>query len=294
MRAGLLSSPKLAKMAKLLHADRRFREWLTPGGGSDFNGQIASDHALRCVTFALCSVTWSVAREYGKFRETDLYLEGIDLEDLDAMGGVPGVSQAMEAVGWLVVDDAGGIVLPNFSEWNAVLQTNAERQRAYRDRKRACETLKGERVTRVTAEEKRREEKRDVCFSSLNRSEEKHTSARTREKRVQAGDDSEKHLWGKGRIQLDTLKHSWIGITDADRDAWAVAYPALDLRSELAKALEWCLANPTKGRKSNYPRFLVGWLARQQDRGGNYGSTAPPENTELAASIAAAKRAQSA
>ena len=49
----------------------------------------------------------------------------------------------------------------------------------------------------------------------------------------------------------------WVGITPADREAWATAYPACTLDIELVRATEWLKANPTKARKSNWRRFLV-------------------------------------
>ena len=60
----------------------------------------------------------------------------------------------------------------------------------------------------------------------------------------------------------------WVGITPADRQAWATAYPACTLDIELVRANEWLKANQTKARKSNWRRFLVSWLTRSQDRGG--------------------------
>ena len=60
----------------------------------------------------------------------------------------------------------------------------------------------------------------------------------------------------------------WVGITDADRTAWATAYPAASLTAELAKASEWLRANPTKAKRSNWRKFLTGWLTRCQDGGG--------------------------
>lgn len=47
--------------------------------------------------------------------------------------------------------------------------------------------------------------------------------------------------------------------------AWREAYPALDVRQEIAKAKAWLLANP-KNKKSNIERFLTNWLTREQDR----------------------------
>jgi hypothetical protein len=60
----------------------------------------------------------------------------------------------------------------------------------------------------------------------------------------------------------------WQGITDADRTAWATAYPAASLTAELAKAGEWLRSNPNKAKRSNWRKFLTGWLTRCQDGGG--------------------------
>lgn len=46
---------------------------------------------------------------------------------------------------------------------------------------------------------------------------------------------------------------------------WKEAYPAVDIWAEIHKAESWLLSNP-KNKKSNYPRFLTGWLSRTQDR----------------------------
>jgi hypothetical protein len=67
----------------------------------------------------------------------------------------------------------------------------------------------------------------------------------------------------KGRV--------WEGVTVEDKKAWAEAYPACDIDIELKKAGEWIIANPAKGKKSNYRRFLVAWFSRSQDHGGTAG-----------------------
>jgi hypothetical protein len=63
------------------------------------------------------------------------------------------------------------------------------------------------------------------------------------------------------------------GIPDAQRSRWTAAYPACDIDAELAKALDWCIENPAKGRKSMYSRFLGSWLKRTQEKGGTRGGT---------------------
>lgn len=67
----------------------------------------------------------------------------------------------------------------------------------------------------------------------------------------------------------------FIGITDADTAAWSEAFPALDIKSQIARAHQWLLANPTK-RKKAVRRFLVAWLTRSQERGGDRGQSASP------------------
>lgn len=88
------------------------------------------------------------------------------------------------------------------------------------------------------------------------------SSSPTRPRRPSAGTAAAGIVW--------TREGGWQGITDAHREAWRVAYPAADLRVELAKAHEWLLAHPAKAKRSNWRRFLAGWLTRCQDRGGTH------------------------
>ena len=71
----------------------------------------------------------------------------------------------------------------------------------------------------------------------------------------------------KDSIRWDSVE-GWQGITDADRTAWATAYPAATLTTELAKAGEWLRSNPTKAKRTNWRKFVTGWLSRCQDGGG--------------------------
>lgn len=65
---------------------------------------------------------------------------------------------------------------------------------------------------------------------------------------------------------------AWDGITGKQIDLWRLAYPAVNVETELAAAASWLLANPAN-RKSNYARFLNGWLNRAQDRAPRVAST---------------------
>lgn len=69
----------------------------------------------------------------------------------------------------------------------------------------------------------------------------------------------------------------WEGISDADRAAWAVAYPAVDIDRQLAAADQWLRANPAKAKKSLWRRFVTTWLARTQERGGDAASVRPAQ-----------------
>jgi len=71
----------------------------------------------------------------------------------------------------------------------------------------------------------------------------------------------------KSAISWDSSA-GWQGITDADRDGWAKAYPAAIVDQELAKATDWLLAHPSRAVRKNWRKFLTGWLSRCQDRGG--------------------------
>jgi hypothetical protein len=60
------------------------------------------------------------------------------------------------------------------------------------------------------------------------------------------------------------------GMTECYRAEWAAAYPCVDVMAEARKALAWVNANPTKRKTARgMAKFLLGWMSRQQDRGGN-------------------------
>lgn len=85
---------------------------------------------------------------------------------------------------------------------------------------------------------------------------------------------------GKGRgkgasntISFDAGNNCFQNVDDSQKELWQKAYPATNIDVELAKAVSWLKANPTKV-KSNYNKFLTNWLSRSQDAGGtkNVGS----------------------
>jgi hypothetical protein len=86
------------------------------------------------------------------------------------------------------------------------------------------------------------------------------------------GDAPEQGTRDKRPETITNKEGEWGGIQKKDLESWAKAYPACDIKSELLKMAEWIKANPAKGKKSNYRRFIVNWLSRSQDRGGTVGA----------------------
>lgn len=162
MRGSLRSHPKLIRFARELHSSPDFRRWLMPGAQHLRNGarnasatsaQQISDEALRSVALGLLFCCWSVARDYGEFVGDDLFLSGLALEDLDMLGGAPGIGAAMKAVGWAEkVRGKNGVSLPNFKEYN-VPKTAAERMRD--SRKARCADV-AQTVARGTKKERKK------------------------------------------------------------------------------------------------------------------------------------------
>lgn len=126
MGKDLLTHPKVVRMSSALRADR-----LRTVGG----------------LFAV----WCLFDTHS----ADGQLSGYTPEALDELVGFPGISAAMEAVGWLSHDDEG-VFLPRFEEHNG---QSAKRRAQETDRKReGRKTSASDADKKRTREEKRREE----------------------------------------------------------------------------------------------------------------------------------------
>ena len=70
------------------------------------------------------------------------------------------------------------------------------------------------------------------------------------------------------------------GIKQTDVDGWALAYPAIDVLTEIHKMRAWLEANP-KNKKTarGIKRFIVNWLGRSQDSARKQ-PTAQPQRQE--------------
>jgi len=67
----------------------------------------------------------------------------------------------------------------------------------------------------------------------------------------------------------------WSGIIDKDIQDWKDAYPACDIDRQLKAANQWLLSNPSKAKKKLWRRFITGWMARTQEKGGDIASNKP-------------------
>ena len=73
----------------------------------------------------------------------------------------------------------------------------------------------------------------------------------------------------KIEFNFDTLKFENITIDDVKW--WESVYPDVDVVEVLTKRMpDWLLSNPAKAHKKNWRRFITNWLARQQDRYGQF------------------------
>lgn len=167
-------------------------------------------------------------------------------------GGDEAYWQAVERAGWLVVSD-DCVTIPGWEE----RFSNAAKRRLLDARaksvRRLSATCPHDERTDCGLEERRGEEKREeyIPAAPVPTSEPaKPTRSRAKPALSWSSDGG------------------WQGITDADRQEWAAAYPGAVLDQELAKATAWLKANPQRAGRRNWRRFVVGWLQRCQDKGG--------------------------
>jgi uncharacterized protein YdaU (DUF1376 family) len=81
-------------------------------------------------------------------------------------------------------------------------------------------------------------------------------------------------------IELPTVSGEPFPVTEADVDEWREAFPAVDVRQQLAAMRSWLVANPTRRKtKRGMRKFVVSWLDRRQNEGGSpprANGTGPP------------------
>jgi hypothetical protein len=169
-------------------------------------------------------------------------------------GGDEAFWLAVERVGWVSFLN-GTIVIQGwdrrFSGAAKARAMHARRQDSYRGRSRDAAPSQG-RDAPPSPQERRGEDKREEIQPAAPVPTSKPQAARSPSKPAVS--------W--------SADAGWGGITDADRQEWAAAYPGAVLEQEFAKATAWLRANPKRAGRRNWRRFIVGWLQRCQDKGG--------------------------
>jgi len=108
IRTDLWDDPRVVRMASLLNVNR-------------------------AAVVGACQRTWSLGNVYS----TDGRLAGYTGESLDAAVGIPGWSETMAAVGWLLIE-ADAVVIPDFEKFNG---QGAKRRAQQRERMRNVRSL---------------------------------------------------------------------------------------------------------------------------------------------------------
>ena len=89
-------------------------------------------------------------------------------------------------------------------------------------------------------------------------------------------------------IELPLNDGTMFPISQEQCQEWAGLYPAVNVIQQLRQMRGWLDANPTKRKtKRGINRFITGWLARTQDKGGDkhHGTTIQSAYPELAERI---------
>jgi hypothetical protein len=172
MRVNLVAHPRVLKVAERLLSDQRFVEWSglaygLPGFPPPSAKESEEERyvALRLARYVVVTALlrfWGYANEHAKKN----FIPCVTPKDVEEITGVPGFSDALAGVGWIVFNAAkGGVKLPDFEKHNtsADVRTSraAERQKRYRKRKKRDVTRDVKRdvtrdVTFTNREEKRR------------------------------------------------------------------------------------------------------------------------------------------
>lgn len=149
MRASLHGHVKVIRMVTYLDTQRRFQKWVLGPSSLLCNERvtefIAPEAVTKIVVSGLLDVWSSVNEVICPARD---FVNGLLVDEVEGLCGIPLFGLAMAESKWIVVT-TGGLLFPNFKEYNAPKKarnamTPAERQRARRKRLRNAD------VTAVT------------------------------------------------------------------------------------------------------------------------------------------------
>lgn len=143
MRGGLLTNPKVIRMARFLAQEASFQDWWTRGTSKSCDEsvyELCDVTVVTRVTVGSLLAVWSAANDNA---DADGFIPGITLFEVDEMAGVPAFGEAMQLVGWVKEDD-DGVRFPNFAEHNVVGKqrpssgkSGAQRTREWRERRKS-------------------------------------------------------------------------------------------------------------------------------------------------------------
>ncbi len=267
MRAGLLTHPKVIRMARFLASDQVFIGWWI---GRAPNGSVSESLYETCdvtvvtrVTVGTLLAVWSAVNVAAN---SEGQIKGISLFEVDEMAGVPSFGEAMRLVGWCEVTDEG-VLFPNFHEHNVVgkqrtteAKSAAQRTREWRERRKILGlddvTIGDVTVTSPYKAEKSREEK--------SREDIKDKSKAIAPSRADARSEPAEIGAGEVIAMVPSLKGD-VTVRQSFAMELIEAYPDVMVAQEIDRAVLWLRANPAK-RKSNVRRFLTNWVSRTQER----------------------------
>lgn len=142
-RISLYTSPKVTAMCHALESSPLVRDVLSVTRDASRVTNAPSrgvTRVTRCLVLNALSRVWSAANTHTR----DGVFVNTALDYLDELADFDGFGAAMAGVGWAIYDDqAHTVTLPNFNEYNTPAKkrdpTHADRQRRYRERKKAAE-----------------------------------------------------------------------------------------------------------------------------------------------------------
>ncbi|TWU12874.1 hypothetical protein CA54_17000 [Symmachiella macrocystis] len=273
MRGSLLTDLKVAAMARHLEFDRSFQDWFVADNRiacDETVTEVCNTRVTVSVTVSALLVVWSSVNVVVK---DDNFVPGVSILDLDTISGVPGFGSAMSSVGWVIESqDPGGLIFPNFNEYNVPVKeralTNAERQAVYRERKKGQEEQSGG----GTGNGKRNE---TVTKSDENHVTKSNESNDIREDKIrediqlpngsclsEQNSDMPAEMADLGAFAVKAGGVGWF-LGQSQVDEWANLFPSVDVEAECRKARAWLEVNPKRRKTSRgMPAFLLSWIKR--------------------------------
>lgn len=140
MRTDLYRDPKVCLMADAMtKSNSPLNRYVSQINACDMS---VTRNVMRNAVVGCLVTVWGVLRHQGKRDDDSLVVTGCSLAVIDDIADMPGFGAAMASVGW-VVESGKNIILPMFFAENNrepmadARSKNAERQKRYRDSKRA-------------------------------------------------------------------------------------------------------------------------------------------------------------